>query len=168
LPDGIFDAAISGLVLNFIPQPERMANEMARIIRSGGTCAVYVWDYKGGMEMMTYFWETAAARDEVARDLAVGVRFPICDPEQLARLFDACGLAQIETTPIDVPTVFKDFDDYWNPFLGGQGPAPAYVMSLSEDERLALREAVREGLPVEEDGSVHLVARAWAVKGVRP
>jgi hypothetical protein len=69
---------------------------------------------------------------------------------------------------IDVPTVFKDFADYWTPFLGGQAPAPGYCMSLSEDRRAALREHIRASLPVRDDGSIHLIARAWAVRGMVP
>lgn len=67
---------------------------------------------------------------------------------------------------IEVPTVFKNFDDYWSPFLGGQGPAPSYAMSLSEEHRDALGEKIRAGLPFATDGSIPLVARAWAVKGI--
>jgi hypothetical protein len=68
---------------------------------------------------------------------------------------------------IDVPTVFRDFDDYWSPFLGGQAPAPGYAMSLSEDRRAALREQIRASLPTNSRGEHHLIARAWAIRGVR-
>jgi hypothetical protein len=67
---------------------------------------------------------------------------------------------------LDVPTVFEDFDDYWRPFLGGQAPAPGYCMSLSEERRIALRERIRSSLPIQADGSIHLIARAWAARGV--
>ena len=63
-----------------------------------------------------------------------------------------------------MPTDFRDFDDYWSPFLGGQAPAPSYAMSLSEQRRAALRERIRAGLPIAPDGSIHLIARAWAVR----
>jgi hypothetical protein len=72
----------------------------------------------------------------------------------------------VEVIPIEVPTHFRDFDDYWSPFLGGQGPAPSYAMSLSEEARSELREDIRAGLPIQSDGSIHLKARAWAVKGI--
>jgi hypothetical protein len=67
---------------------------------------------------------------------------------------------------IEVPTVFADFDDYWRPFLGGQGPAPGYAMSLTEERRGALRDLLRTRLPSGPDGSVPLTARAWAVRGL--
>jgi SAM-dependent methyltransferase len=164
---GLYDLAVSGLVLNFIPEPNRMINEMKRAIRAGGMVALYIWDYAGKMQFMRHFWNAAAALDVAARDLDEGRRFPICDPNSLAALFRDAKLSKIETRPIDVPTDFKDFDDYWNPFLGGQGPAPGYVMSLSEQKRTQLRDRIYNGLPFALDGSIPLVARAWAIKGVK-
>jgi SAM-dependent methyltransferase len=161
------DAAVSGLVLNFIPKPERAVAEMVRVVRPGGTAAAYVWDYAGEMQFMRRFWDAAVALDPAARDLDEGRRFPLCQPGPLAKLFRGTGLQSVETRAIDVPTVFKDFDDFWSPFLGGQGPAPTYVMSLPEEKRAALRERIRASLPFEADGSIHLIARAWAVRGLR-
>src|SRR5207249_7418887 len=107
------------------------------------------------------------ALDLAALDRDEGRRFPLCRPEPLTRLFGDAGVASVETRAIDVPTVFPDFDDYWSPFLGGQGPAPGYVMSLTEERRVSLRERIRAALPVRADGAIHLIARAWAVRGVR-
>jgi SAM-dependent methyltransferase len=160
-----FDAAVSGLVLNFLPQPERGLAEMARVTRPGGAVAVYVWDYAGQMQLMRYFWDAAVALDPAAVELDEGRRFPICRPETLERLFVDVGLADVVVRAIDVPTVFRNFEDYWSPFLGGQGPAPSYAMSLPEERRAALRERIREKLPIAADGSIHLVARAWAARG---
>ena len=164
---GTFDAAVSGLVLNFIPQPERAVAEMTRVTRSGGVVAVYVWDYADRMQMIRHFFDAAAALDPNAVELDEGRRFPICHPDALSQLFESAGLHNVEVRPIEVPTVFRDFDDYWSPFLGGQGPAPGYAMSLSDERRLALRERIRAELPMAADGSIPLVARAWAVRGVR-
>jgi hypothetical protein len=96
-----------------------------------------------------------------------GVRFPLCSPGPLADLFQSAGLTGVEIRPVDIWTTFKDFNDYWSPFLGGQGPAPSYVMTISEDDRVALRERIRTGLPFALDGSIPLMARAWAVRGFR-
>lgn len=123
--DEAFDAAVSGLVLNFVPAPARMVAELARCVRPEGTVALYVWDYAGVMELMRFFWSAARAVVPQAAALDEAVRFPVCAPQPLAELFGAAGLAPVETRPIDVPTPFRDFDDYWTPFLGGQGPAPA-------------------------------------------
>ncbi|MEF2278117.1 methyltransferase domain-containing protein [Deinococcus sp. YIM 134068] len=165
LGTGSVDAAVSGLVLNFVPEPGRAASEMTRVVRAGGLVAAYVWDYAEGMEFMRLFWEAAVALNPAAPD--EGRRFSLCHPGPLADLFAGAGLGQVNVRPIDLPTVFRDFDDYWLPFLGGQGAAPAYAMTLSEDDRAALRECLRAGLPTEDDGSIHLTARAWAVRGIK-
>jgi len=162
-----FDAVVSGLVLNFVPEPEGAVSEMARVARPGEVVAAYVWDYAEGMRMMRHFWDAAGELDPRARELDEGRRFPLCKPEPLADLFRTAGLGEVEARAIDVPTVFRDFDDYWSPFLGGQAPAPGYAMSLSEERRAALRERIRAGLPTNAQGEHHLVARAWAVRGVR-
>jgi len=168
LADDTIDAAVSGLALNFVPDQPRALREMARVVRAGGTVALYVWDYAGEMQLMRHFWDAAAALDPAAVELDEGRRFPICRPEPLATLFGDAGFEAIATRPIDVPTVFADFDDYWSPFLGGQGPAPGYCMSLSEERRAALCERLRGVLPAAADGSIALSARAWAVRGTVP
>lgn len=163
-----FDAVVSGLVLNFVSDPVAAVTEMARVTRAAGTVGAYVWDYAGNMELMRRFWDAAVALDPAARELDEGVRFgAICRPEVLAELFRNAGLRRVEAHAVDVPTPFRDFDDFWSPFLGGQGPAPAYAMALSEDRRTALRERIRGNLPIAADGSIPLVARAWAVRGER-
>lgn len=165
--DGCFDAVVSGLVINFVPQPARMVAEMVRASRPGSAIGVYVWDYAGGMELMRRFWDAAKALDPAAAALDEAVRFPGCAPAPLEALFSAADLSEIETRAIDVRTRFRDFDDYWSPFLAGQGPAPTYATSLPDDRRVALREAIRAALPVASDGSISLGARAWAVRGSR-
>jgi len=163
----MYDSAVSGLVLNFVPQPEKMISEMVRAVKKDGSVAVYVWDYADKMQLMRHFWDAATALDSAAVNLVEGLRFPICNPDALRELFHSTGLKQVETRAVDIETHFKDFDDYWNPFLGGQGPAPGYAMSLDEEKRLQLRERIRAGLPFAPDGSIPLIARAWAVKGVK-
>jgi SAM-dependent methyltransferase len=161
----ICDVAVSGLVLNFVPIPARAVAELTRAVRIGGVVAAYVWDYADKMELMRYFWDAAVALDSAAQDLDEGRRFPICNPEQLMELFAQAGLQQISMRPIDVRTVFRSFDDYWSPFLGGQGPAPGYAVSLNEERRIALRDRIRTSLPTRVDGSIDLLARAWAIRG---
>jgi SAM-dependent methyltransferase len=162
-----YNAVVSGLVLNFIPQPDRAVSEMARVAKPGAIVANYVWDYAGKMQLMRHFWNAATALDPNAFDLDEGRRFPLCQPQLLTELFESVGLKNVEVRPIDIATDFKDFDDYWSPFLGGQGPAPSYAMSLSEERRVALRERIRAGLPHALNGSIPLVGRAWAVRSVR-
>lgn len=165
LADGRFDVVVSGLALNFVPDPARAVSELARVATQGGVTAAYVWDYAEGMEMMRHFWDAAAELDPAAAELDEGSRFPVCRPDALATLWAEAGFDDATVRPIEVATVFRDIDDYWRPFLGGQGPAPGYVMSLSESDRHALRERLREKLPSGRDGSIPLTARAWAVRG---
>lgn len=165
--DDAFDVAVSGLVLNFVPEPARAVAEMARVVRPGGTAAVYVWDYAEGMQLLRRFYDAAVEVDPAAAELDEGRRFPLCRPEPLRELFTGAGLSAVEVAAIDVPTVFPDFDDLWEPFLGGQGPAPAYVSSLDEERRAAVREALRARVPIAADGSIALTARAWAAVGRR-
>ena len=138
---------------------------MGRVTSAGGTIAAYVWDYAGKMELLSFFWETAVELFDEAAKLDERVRFPLCERAPLAELFAHAGLARVETTALDVPTSFASFDDYWQPFLGGQGPAPAFVQSLDARARERLSASVRERLPMEGDGSIALAARAWAVRG---
>ncbi|MEA2574382.1 MAG: hypothetical protein QOH93_1680 [Chloroflexia bacterium] len=163
--DASYDAVVSGLVLNFVPQPERGLAEMARVARPNATVAAYVWDYAGEMQLMRHFWDAAVALDPSARSLDEGERFPICKPEALDRLWTEAGLQDVRVQAIDAPTHFHDFDDYWAPFLGGQGPAPSYAMSLDEERRTQLRDYILNHLPIEVDGTIRLIARAWAVAG---
>jgi len=164
LGDASVDVVVSGLVLNFVPDQPAALKEMARVSAGRGTIAAYVWDYAGKMELMRHFWDAAAALDPLAAKLDEGPRFPLCKPEALEQLFTSAGLKGIEVKPIDIPTLFRNFDDYWQPFLGGQGPAPAYAMSLEEAARARLRDRIRERLPFSANGSVSLIARAWAVR----
>lgn len=166
LDDSSVDVTVSGLVLNFVADPPAALLEMARVTRDHGTIAAYVWDYARRMELIRAFWDAAAQLDPNAARLDEGVRFPLCQPDALEQLFAGAGLEAVQVSTIDIPTPFASFEDYWQPFLGGQGPAPAYAMSLDETARWRLRERLRERLPIAADGSIWLTARAWAVRGV--
>jgi len=165
LPDGACEVVVSGLVLNFVPDVAAALAEMARVTTPGGTIAAYVWDYADGMEVIKHFWDAAVLLDQAALALHEGVRFPLCNPSALRDAFERAGLTEVETTALDPRAEFLDFEDYWSPFLGGQGPAPAYAMSLSEDARSVLRESLRKRLASASGGPISLCARAWAVSG---
>lgn len=165
LPGSTVDVVVSGLVLNFVPDTARGLAEMRRTAVAGGTIAAYVWDYADKMELMRYFWDAAVELDSTKRALDEDVRFPLCQPDALEVAFRDAGLLAIQVRPIDIATRFVDFDDYWAPFLGGQGVAPAYAMSLDEASRNKLRDRIRQRLPIESDGSIALLARAWAIQG---
>jgi SAM-dependent methyltransferase len=167
LDDASVDVVVSGLVLNFVPDQRAALQEMMRVTGKGGTIAAYVWDYAGKMELMRVFWDAAVELDPAAAKLDEGVRFPLCRPEALDKLFGGAGLEGVELKAIDVPTPFSNFDDYWQPFLGGQGPAPAYAMSLDEAARGRLRDRIRARIAASENAPISMIARAWAARGRR-
>lgn len=162
-----FDAAVSGLLLNFVPSPRDAALGLAAAVKPGGTAASYVWDYGDRMQMMRHFWDAAIAVDEAAEAFRAAARYDICDPDALRALFESAGLSSVEVTPIDVVTPFASFDDYWLPFLGAQGSVAKYLRSREEAQREAIRERLLVDLPIGSDGTIPLSARAWAVKGTR-
>lgn len=165
--DGAADVVVSGLVLNFVRDVQSALREMARVVSAGGTVAAYVWDYSDKMEVIKAFWDVAVILDPSASDLHEGRRFPICNPAALRAAFEEARFTEIQVSPIDVTANFTSFDDYWEPFLGGQGPAPAYAMSLAEDRRSKLREALRARLLTNRERPFSLEARAWAVRGTK-
>ena len=164
LCDASVDVTVSALVLNFVSNPHAALSEMARVTVSGGTIGAYVWDYAGKMDLMRFFWDAAIEINPDAAEMDEGVRFSICRPGPLADLFATSGLQRVEVTAIDILTPFTDFEDYWRPFLGGQGPAPAYAMALDETARARLRDRIRPRIPLQADGSICFTARAWAVR----
>jgi SAM-dependent methyltransferase len=163
----VADAVVSGLVLNFVPEPARAVMEMARIARRGAVVAAYLWDYADGMRLIRHFWDAAIALDPGAAPLDEAARFPLCHPERLDALWRDAGLVRAEGRAIEVRCRYASFEELWNPVLGGQGPAPSYLAALGDDARARLRDRFRAMLPIEADGSVTLAGRAWAVRGAR-
>jgi len=159
------DITVSGLVLNFISEPEKALTEMKRVTQTGGTVAVYVWDYAGKRDFLNYFWGSAVELNPKAISLHEGKRFLNANADVLKSLFENAGFSDVTSESIEISTHFQDFDDFWEPFLGGQGPAPTYVQSLDDAEREKLRNALYERLPRQNDASIPLGALAWGVKG---
>lgn len=162
-----FDVVVSGLVLNFIPDPAAALSAMRDRVRPGGVMAAYLWDYAGGIEMLAHFWDAAVAQDTGAISLDESRRFRAWDAAYVRLLFEAAGVRDVESVVLTVPTSFESFDDYWTPFLGGTGPAPTYVASLSATDRAELESRLRTRLGATRDGSIALKARAIAVRGTR-
>jgi SAM-dependent methyltransferase len=163
--DGGFDNAVSGLVLNFLPEPGEVVASLRRRLRRGGTLAAYVWDYAEGMELLRVFWDEAAVLSPRAAELDEGRRFPLCSGPALGELFRSAGLTRVETGALVIPTRFADFDDYWTPFLRGTGPAPSFVATLDPRSRDRLREGLARRLNAGAGEPIRLRARAWAVRG---
>jgi ubiquinone/menaquinone biosynthesis C-methylase UbiE len=166
-PDASFDVAVCGLGLNFIPKPERGLEEFRRVTRPGGTIAVYVWDYIQGARFVREFWDTAAAIDADAATYDQARRFPMCTQEGLQGLFERAKLEDIELRALDIVTRFSSFEEYWEPFLTGQGSAPTYLASRDQRTQVAIRKRLRAALPANAEGVIELPARAWAVRARR-
>jgi hypothetical protein len=117
------------------------------------------------MQFLRKFWDATSALDANAGELDEGKRFPLCRRDALLALFRGGGLEDVRCEPIEIPTVFANFDDYWRPMLGGTGPAPSYVASLDAERRARLARTLEESLRRGLDGTIALTARAWAVRG---
>lgn len=165
--DGGYDAVVSALALNFFPDPGRAVEEQLDVLRPGGRIGACVWDYAEGMELLRRFWDAATEVHPEAAALDEAARFPLCNPTSLESLFKGRGVREVRVGSIGVQAVFADLEDYWRPFLGGTGPAPSLVATLSEDRRGALRAALRRRLGARDGAPIRLTARAWAIMGRR-
>lgn len=168
--DASFDRTLSLLVLHFVTQPERAVAEMRRVTRPGGTVAAAVWDAAGGMPSQRMFWDIAAMLDEsalVARAKAFsrpGVR-----AGDLAALWREAGLVDIDDRSLFIRMDYASFDDYWSPFLGGEGGPAAFLSTLDARHRDTLEEHVRSAyLAGAGDGPRSFVAAAWSCRGTVP
>jgi trans-aconitate methyltransferase len=162
------DAVVSGLLLNFLPDPQAAVAGWLAAIRPGGTVAAYVWDYADGMQPIRAFWDVAVELAPAARELDEAVRFPLCRPERVRRLFEQAGLRDVATREIDVEAGYRDFDDYWSPFLSGVGPAPGYCAGLPADQREQLRLCLLARVTTDATAPIAMRARAFAVRGTAP
>jgi SAM-dependent methyltransferase len=163
LPDASVEVAASALAINFVPDRDQALREMKRVTRPGGLISFYVWDYPGGgMGFMTAFWRAAIALDPKATELGEGRRFPFCTAQGLTALCADAGWPTSTVAQIEIEARFASFEDYWQPFTLGAGPAPGYCVSLPEDKRAALKARLMED--VGGAGPVSFPARVWAVR----
>jgi SAM-dependent methyltransferase len=169
LPEAIrnIDLTVSALFLNLIPDPTAGLAEMVRVTRPSGRIATYVWDFAQGMQLTRYFWDAAIALDRRATLLDQGRRYPLCHPDRLRELFVTARLREVKVEPLEISTVFRNFDDYWIPIEIGHGRASEYLWTLEPQHRANLRELLSSMLPRQADGSIPLGARAWAIVGQR-
>jgi ubiquinone/menaquinone biosynthesis C-methylase UbiE len=158
--DGEFDAALAQLVVHFMTDPVAGLREMARVTRPGGPVAACVWDHEGGMGPLSLFWDAARELEPNLRDESelAGAR-----EGHLAQLFEKAGLREVADGAISVTVEHPTFDEWWEPFTLGVGPAGAHAGQLDPTDRERLRERCRELQPGE---PFAVTARAWAVRGV--
>jgi len=168
LADASFDAALSLLVFNFIPDPRKALKEVRRVTQSGGRISAAVWDYGDGMRMLRAFWDGAVSIDAKAERLDER-HMPLCRAGELSELWRQGGLENVHEQPQTVTMKFESFADYWDAFLLGQGPAGMYVRSLRRDQVHALRNEVKRRVsPSAENLPIALPARVWSVCGTVP
>ena len=165
--DESFDVAVCGIGLNYLPNPGQALEEFRRVVCPGGTVAIYVWDYEEDARFLREFWDAAVAIDPEATAFDQARRFPMCRPEGLRALFAKAKLEAVTTHALDIVTRFTSFDDYWEPILRGQGSAPGYLATRDPKTRAKIRERLRAALPNNDDGTIELPARGWAVRARR-
>ena len=167
-PSNSYDAVVAGLVLNFVADPATAVADMARVAGPGGAVGAYVWDFRGEMQLVRYFWEAVAATDADAAARDPRPHFHSCEPKPLADLFRGAGLGDVVVGAIDLPMVFRDLDDFWLPHTKpGAAVAQRYASALDDERKAELRERLRVRLPAAADGTSGLIGRAWAVRGTK-
>jgi SAM-dependent methyltransferase len=169
-PDATFQASLSLLALNFIPNPKKALTELQRVTESGGLVSAAVWDYGSGMQMLRVFWDAAVGTDSAAEKYDEK-HMPLCRRGELASLWEQTGLLNVHEQPLYISMRFDSFEDFWNPFLLGQGPSGAYVAGLDQAHLAILQNEVKRRLPFtqeQDDAHFELSARVWAVRGRIP
>jgi len=168
--DGQFAGAAAQFVLMFIPRPELALREMRRVTRRGGTLGAALWDLRGGLVFERILWDTAVGIDPGARAVR-DWRFnaPTVLPDGLPHLFREAGLEDVERASLTVRTDFADFEDYWQPLQGGQGPVGQYFRQLAPELKARIRDAVCDAYcSGAADGERSFTATAWAVRARVP
>jgi SAM-dependent methyltransferase len=158
--DDVFDAALAQLVVHFMSDPVAGLREMARVTRPGGMVAACVWDHAGGQGPLSPFW---AAAHELDHDVVDESKLAGAREGHLEELFDAAGLREVEEEALAVSVEHPTFEEWWEPFTLGVGPAGAHVTGLDPERRAELRERCRALLP---EPPFLLTARAWAARGL--
>lgn len=158
-PAGSFDVTLAQLVVHFMTDPVGGLAEMRRVTRGGGSIAACVWDFTRDQTPLTVFWEAALTLNP---DIATEVSMPGAQEDDLRDLFAAAGIEDIAADAVEVDVIHQDFEEWWEPFTLGVGPAGAYVASLAPSDQEDLEQAARERLP---EGPFTLTSRAWAVRG---
>lgn len=158
--DQVFDAALAQLVVHFMADPVRGLREMARVTRTHGVVAACVWDHAGGQGPLSLFWDAARELDHRVEDESqrAGAR-----KGHLAELFQAAGLHDIEESALSIAVEHATFEDWWEPFMLGVGPAGSYIAGLNPARQARLRELCGEVLP---PAPFVVTARAWAARGL--
>ena len=166
--DESFDAALSQLVLQFVPQPGEAVAEMRRVVRPGGVVAAAVWNSGGGMPHQRMFWDTAAMLDPAAAEERGRVfSRPMTRRDELYGLFERVGLRDVAENAVTIWMEFADFMDFWSPIAGGEGTLGKYVTGLDEGARARLERHLRAAYESgQADGARSFACTAQVCRGV--
>ena len=158
--DGMFDAALAQLVVHFMADPVQGLTEMCRVTRAGGVVAACVWDHAGEQTPLAPFWQAVRELDpdDEGEGMLAGSR-----EGDLTELFHKAGMREIEETALPIRVEHATFDEWWEPFTLGVGPAGAYVVGLEPEQQAELRERCRRRLP---EPPFTIPAKAWAARGL--
>jgi ubiquinone/menaquinone biosynthesis C-methylase UbiE len=159
--DGEFDAALSQLVLSFVADADQVAREMRRVVREGGAVGACMWQ-EGALQMGQLFWESAATLDPALLHSEANMRYR--KQGDIAKLWQRSGLREVEETFLEVSATYQHFDDFWEPIVSGAGSIGAYMATVDDDRRAAIREACRARLGNPQQ-AFELSARACAARG---
>jgi ubiquinone/menaquinone biosynthesis C-methylase UbiE len=157
---GVFDAALAQLVVHFMADPVAGLREMARVTSGGGVVAACVWDHAGGQGPLSVFWQAA---QELEPDVEDETQLAGAREGHLAQLFEAAGLDHVEQSTLQVSVEHPTFEDWWEPYTLGVGPAGGFAARLDEPRLAELRERCRALLP---PAPFVLASRAWAARGL--
>jgi ubiquinone/menaquinone biosynthesis C-methylase UbiE len=163
--DGDFDVAVAALVLNFVPAKAKAVAEMRRVVRRGGVVAAYVWDFAGRRNVSQHLMNAVSEIGTHAANPLSTLEAESTTQIALATLFGSSGLDTVETKDLDIAARFTDFEDYWESNTTFQSPVANVCASLPSDQRQAVRERLRDTLPISADGTIVIQARASAVRG---
>ena len=167
-PDAWFGRCLSLLVVNHIPDTPKALKEICRVTKPSGVVATAMWDGTGGNEFNDRMWNVAVTLDSKVTPAAKRSG-TYSSPAALTALWRDAGLVHIDVTSLILPCQYPSFEDYWQRFLEGQGPAGAYVTTLAEERREVLRQKLYQDIfGNRSDGPFSLQAKAWAVRGMVP
>jgi SAM-dependent methyltransferase len=158
--DDVFDAALAQLVVHFMSDPVAGLSEMKRVTVPGGAVVACVWDHAGERTPLTAFWRAALELDPEAHDES---DLAGAHEGHLGELFRAAGLASVEESTVEATREFESFDEWWEPFTLGVGPAGAYAKGLDDAARERLRARCEEMLP---PPPFTVSSTAWAARGL--
>lgn len=164
--DTTFDAVVSGLMIKFVPNKVKAIGEMKRVARPGSVIALYDWDMDSNMNTTRHFWGAVAdIIPERMEDRATN-RTPMTEIDSIAQIFEAASVTKVQQNTISFTTQFRDLEDYWQPITKNSQNVGRFYQTMTEDQRNAVRERLKQTLPFAKDGSISFESRAVAVKGL--